>query len=116
MYKITYDGVTVTVKNGQIQEDEAVAYVERGRERYGKNVTEVIATLDPAEPDMVDLEYRWREKPFHRLRRITGYLVGTLGRWNNGKRAEEHDRVKHGVDEGAKRGNNDAAGLRSKIH
>ncbi len=34
---------------------------------------------------------------FERLRRITGYLVGTLDRWNDGKRAEEHDRVKHGV-------------------
>lgn len=29
------------------------------------------------------------------LRRITGYLVGTLDRFNNAKRAEEHDRVKH---------------------
>lgn len=35
--------------------------------------------------------------PFERIRRITGYLVGTLDRFNNGKRAEEHDRVKHGV-------------------
>ena len=32
---------------------------------------------------------------FERIRRITGYLVGTLDRFNNGKRAEEHDRVKH---------------------
>lgn len=32
---------------------------------------------------------------FERIRRITGYLVGTLDRWNNGKRAEEKDRVKH---------------------
>ena len=36
-----------------------------------------------------------REHPFDRIRRITGYLVGTLDRFNNGKRAEEHDRVKH---------------------
>ena len=36
-------------------------------------------------------------KPFERIRRITGYLVGTLDRFNNAKRAEEHDRVKHGV-------------------
>ena len=36
--------------------------------------------------------------PFERLRRITGYLVGTLDRWNDGKKAEEHDRVKHNVD------------------
>lgn len=34
---------------------------------------------------------------FDRIRRITGYLVGTLDRFNNGKRAEEHDRVKHNV-------------------
>lgn len=35
---------------------------------------------------------------FERLRRITGYLVGTLERWNDAKRAEEHDRVKHSVN------------------
>ena len=34
---------------------------------------------------------------FERIRRITGYLVGTVDRFNNAKRAEEHDRVKHGV-------------------
>ncbi len=38
--------------------------------------------------------------PFERIRRITGYLVGTLERFNNAKRAEERDRVKHGVGEG----------------
>lgn len=32
---------------------------------------------------------------FERIRRITGYLVGSLDRFNDGKRAEEHDRVKH---------------------
>lgn len=36
--------------------------------------------------------------PFERIRRITGYLVGTLDKWNNAKRAEERDRVKHKVD------------------
>lgn len=34
---------------------------------------------------------------FERIRRITGYLVGTIDRFNNGKRAEVEDRVKHGV-------------------
>ena len=34
---------------------------------------------------------------FERIRRITGYLVGTLDRFNNAKRSEEADRVKHGV-------------------
>ncbi|MBE6139932.1 MAG: hypothetical protein E7172_00085 [Firmicutes bacterium] len=32
---------------------------------------------------------------FERIRRITGYLVGTVERFNNGKKAEEKDRVKH---------------------
>ena len=32
---------------------------------------------------------------FERIRRVTGYLVGTLDRFNDGKRAEERDRVKH---------------------
>ena len=32
---------------------------------------------------------------FERIRRITGYLVGTVDRFNNGKAAEEKDRVKH---------------------
>ena len=38
---------------------------------------------------------------FERIRRITGYLVGTMDHWNNAKRAEEHDRVKHFVGQDA---------------
>ncbi len=33
--------------------------------------------------------------PFERIRRITGYLVGSLDRWSNAKRAEERDRIRH---------------------
>ncbi len=35
--------------------------------------------------------------PFERIRRITGYLVGTIDRFNNGKKCEERDRVKHAL-------------------
>lgn len=38
---------------------------------------------------------------FERIRRITGYLTGNLVTWNNAKKAEEKDRVKHGLGEGA---------------
>ena len=38
------------------------------------------------------------EMAFDRIRRITGYLVGTLDRFNDGKRAEEADRVKHAIE------------------
>lgn len=45
--------------------------------------------------DFVDLNYVVAPIPFQRIRRVTGYLVGTLDRFNDGKRAEEKDRVKH---------------------
>lgn len=35
---------------------------------------------------------------FERIRRITGYLVGSLNRWNDAKKAEERDRVKHSME------------------
>jgi ribonucleoside-triphosphate reductase len=38
---------------------------------------------------------------FERIRRITGYLVGTMDKWNDAKRAEERDRVKHSLAENA---------------
>ena len=34
---------------------------------------------------------------FERVRRITGYLVGTMDHWNDAKTAEEADRVKHSL-------------------
>ena len=37
-----------------------------------------------------------RSENILRMRRITGYLTGDLNSWNSAKRAEEHDRVKHG--------------------
>ena len=35
---------------------------------------------------------------FERIRRVTGYLTGDLSTWNDAKRAEERDRVRHGVE------------------
>ena len=40
---------------------------------------------------------RGKDIGFERIRRITGYLVGTMDKWNDAKKAEEHDRVKHGI-------------------
>ena len=42
-----------------------------------------------------DLSLRFRGSRNQRIRRITGYLVGDMSHWNNAKRAEEGDRVKH---------------------
>ncbi|MFR8664456.1 MAG: anaerobic ribonucleoside-triphosphate reductase [Ruthenibacterium sp.] len=38
-----------------------------------------------------------KDVKFERIRRITGYLVGTMDKWNDAKKAEEHDRVKHSM-------------------
>ena len=40
-----------------------------------------------------------KDMKFERIRRITGYLVGTTDRFNNDKRAEERERVKHGLND-----------------
>lgn len=44
----------------------------------------------------LDVEYDVEQPKFERIRRITGYLTGTLDRWNDSKKAEELERVKHG--------------------
>ena len=47
--------------------------------------------------DDVVAKFTYDSKPFIRIRRITGYLVGDLGRFNDAKRAEVNDRVKHSL-------------------
>lgn len=54
--------------------------------------------LTPAGEEM-DVRYIFRKVPFERIRRITGYLVGTVDRWNDAKRKELEDRVKHDVED-----------------
>ena len=51
--------------------------------------------IEFADGDNVALDYKVQPVDFVRIRRITGYLVGTLDRFGNAKRAEERDRVKH---------------------
>lgn len=85
----------VKVIGGEIPQEEINAYIDYGKKKYrNKEIAAMTVTLDG---DFVDLRYDFADIPFDRIRRITGYLVGTLDRFNNGKRAEEHDRVKHSV-------------------
>lgn len=51
----------------------------------------------PMEPEKMG-----RGVKFERIRRITGYLVGTMDKWNDAKKAEEKDRVKHSMKNEAK--------------
>ena len=85
----------VNVTGGTISEEEKNAYMKYV---IGKHSDQKITQLDiNIDGDYVDLKYHFEPKNFERIRRITGYLVGTLDHWNNGKRAEERDRVKHDV-------------------
>ena len=93
------NGTEVTIKDLEgVSEQEILAYMDY---IHQDNPSEEIDTLElsPAEDGSVALEYTLRPQKFQRIRRITGYLVGTIDRWNNAKRAEEHDRVKHEMRE-----------------
>ncbi len=87
--------VKVTVLSGDIDEKEQQVYVKMALEKYGSDLSAL--EIVEVNKDEVELHYILSRQPFERVRRITGYLVGTLDRWNNAKQAEEKDRVKHGV-------------------
>ena len=60
--------------------------------------------------DYADLNYEFEPVPFERIRRITGYLVGTMDQWNTAKAAEERDRVKHSISSGLETYSGEAKG------
>jgi len=87
--------IDVIVKGGELSKGEADGYILRAREKYpDKDIQSIEITVDG---EFVELSYQWKTVPFERIRRITGYLVGTLDRFNNSKRAEVADRLKHNL-------------------
>lgn len=64
----------------------------------GVSLIAAAADEKKAEQYFNDHSSYFNNEKFERLRRITGYLVGTLDRWNDGKKAEEAARVKHSVN------------------
>ena len=86
-------GVTITAY-GIEDEQELMAYYERGRKKYGRMLQGMTVWME--DNGDVSISYDIGHVPFQRIRRITGYLVGGMDRWNNAKRVEEGNRVKHG--------------------
>ena len=83
----------VTVIGEQISQEEIDAYIEHSKKKYAdKIIKEITIQVDG---EFVDLKCEFENVPFERVRRITGYLVGSLDRFNDGKRAEVEDSVKH---------------------
>ena len=91
------DGIPVKT-DVELPDGELLAYVQRGREKYGRALLGIDVKTDG---EYADVCYHTKKVPFDRIRRITGYLVGTMDKWNDGKRAEERDRVKHGTEDNA---------------
>lgn len=84
----------VDVVNGKMSTQEVSYYAQHIRQNNpGMDIESL--TLKICDDGFVDAEYQLSPVPFERIRRITGYLVGTVDRFNNAKRAEERDRVKH---------------------
>jgi hypothetical protein len=77
--------------------EEANNYINYLQEKYHRTLNDLTIELDENDPDYVGLTYTFNHVPFERIRRITGYLVGTMDNWNDAKTAEEADRVKHSI-------------------
>lgn len=83
----------INVSNGNLSEKEIEYYVKYIQQKYPhETLSEVNLVVDG---DSVTMSYSFVPYKMERIRRITGYLVGTMDRWNDAKQAEEHDRVKH---------------------
>ena len=89
----------VTLKNGDISsisEEEKKGYIDYARKKYpDEEIDEIIIEFD--NEGYANLEIHKHSKPFVRIRRITGYLVSDMSKWNNAKKSEEKDRVKHNI-------------------
>ena len=77
-----------------LPEEIVQAAIQMMEQEEGRKVTE-ISVRSTDNPEEYGITPVFEKVPFQRIRRITGYLVGDLGRFNNAKRAEVLDRVKH---------------------
>lgn len=82
---------------GNADPKEAQAYAEYLENKYNRKLASLNVNIDG---EYADLNYTFTSVPFERIRRITGYLVGTMDQWNDAKAAEEADRVRHSLDSG----------------
>lgn len=88
--------MNVNVIGGSIPKEEINYYIETMKEKNpDKYFTSFNFTLNG---EFVDVNYTYDNVPFERIRRITGYLVGTVDRFNNAKRAEVNNRLTHNTN------------------
>ena len=81
----------IKVIGGEMSDEEVQQYVTYAKKKHP------YATLYAIRIDGDDLILEYKVPPFERIRRITGYLVGTTERWNDAKLEELNDRVAHNM-------------------
>lgn len=90
------DGVKINVVGlDDLTAEEAQKYVDYVKERVDDPLKSIDIKL--CDDGKLDLNYTLQGEKFERIRRITGYLTGDVASWNNSKRSEESERVKHNV-------------------
>lgn len=90
-YSYQKDGVLVDSEAELSEEDISTAASRAAANGCDK----VVASVD--DEGYLCFGYYRKNPKFERIARITGYLVGTLDRWNDAKKAEHRDRVNHKI-------------------
>lgn len=92
-YTYQVDRIEV-VSDHELTDQEASGYAMHECNKYRRKPD--IVVVRSFDDEYVDVGTIWKNpRKIERIRRITGYLVGTLDRFNDAKRAEESERVKH---------------------
>lgn len=95
MQTMTHQGVVVKYDDS-ITEQEAKELTEAEKSDWWENLNKMALGFLTIKRTEDGYELHGKEAPpIQKIRRITGYLVGTTNRWCNAKQAELNDRVKH---------------------
>ena len=84
-----------SIEGGELAQGEAEEYIRMLRAQHPDRIIRHVTFK--VDGEFVDASYTYDTVHFDRIRRITGYLVGSLDRFNDAKHAEVLDRVDHSI-------------------
>jgi len=94
-FKMEYKAINeiqVNMSGDNMSDEELSMYLKIIQNKEKSKIIEAKVSVDS---EGVDVTYTVKDIPFERIRRITGYLVGTTDRWCDAKKAELRDRLAH---------------------
>lgn len=86
------NGIQVSISGNEISNEELAVYLTQLQSQQQRKIITAEIKVDR---EYIELTYTFEKIPFERIRRITGYLVGTTARWGDAKQSELKDRVCH---------------------